>query len=49
LVEFESGALFDLVRAQDDLRELLGRPVDVVSLGGLLPRDEDIRQAAIWL
>ena len=50
LVEFESGSsLFDLVRLQDDLRALLARPVDVVSLGGLLPRDEDVRQDAIWL
>ena len=50
LVEFESGSsLFDLVRLQADLRALLSRPVDVVSLGGLLPRDEDVRQDAIWL
>ncbi len=50
LVEFESGSsLFDLVRLQDDLRALLSHPVDVVSLGGLLPRDEDVRQDAIWL
>lgn len=50
LVEFESGSsLIDLVRLQDDLRDLLVRPVDVVSLGGLLPRDEDVRQDAIWL
>jgi predicted nucleotidyltransferase len=50
LVEFEPGSsLFDLVRLQDELRELLGCPVDVVSLGGLLPRDEDVRRDAIWL
>lgn len=50
LVEFEPGSsLFDLVRLQDELRELLGYPVDVVSLGGLLPRDEDVRRDAIWL
>lgn len=50
LVEFESGSsLFDLVRLQEDLRALLGHPVDVVSLGGLLPRDDDVRQDAVWL
>lgn len=50
LVEFEPGSsLFDLVRLQDELRDLLGRPVDVVSLGGLLPRDDDVRQDAVWL
>ncbi len=50
LVEFESGSsLFDLVRVQDDLAELLGRKVDVMSLGALLPRDDDIRSDAIWL
>ncbi len=50
LVEFEPGSsLFDLVRLSDHLESLLGRRVDVVSLGGLLPRDSDIRQDAIWL
>lgn len=50
LVEFEAGSsLFDLVRLGDDLRVLLGRSVDVVSLGGLLPRDEDVRNEAVWL
>lgn len=50
LVEFEPGSsLFDLVRLQDDLRKLLGRPVDVISLGALLPRDDDVRRDAIWL
>jgi predicted nucleotidyltransferase len=50
LVEFEPGSsLFDLVRLQEGLRELLGHPVDVVSLGGLLPRDDDVRRDAIWL
>ncbi len=50
LVEFEQGSsLFDLVRLQDDLRALLDHPVDVVSLGGLLPRDEDVRRDAVWL
>ncbi len=50
LVEFEPGSsLFDLVRLSDHLESLLGRRVDVVSVGGLLPRDRDIRQDAIWL
>lgn len=50
LVEFESGSsLFDLVRLQRELTDLLGREVDVVSLGGLLPSDDDIRDEAIWL
>lgn len=50
LVEFESGSsLFDLLHIEDDLAELLGRPVDVVSLGGLKSRDRDIRGDAVWL
>lgn len=50
LVEFEPGSsLFDLVRLQDELRDRLGHQVDVVSLGGLLPRDADVRRDAIWL
>jgi predicted nucleotidyltransferase len=49
-VEFEEGSsLFDLMHIEDDLVEILGRDVDVVSLGGLLPRDRDIRADAIWL
>ena len=50
LVEFGPGAsLFDLVRIQLDAEELLGRRVDVVSLGGLLPEDDDVRQDAVAL
>ena len=50
LVEFEHGSsLFDLIHIEDDLAALLGRPVDVVSLGGLKPRDRDIRGDAVWL
>lgn len=50
LVEFEKGSsLFDLVRLQAELGKLLGTAVDVVSLGGLKPRDTDIRGDAIWL
>jgi uncharacterized protein len=48
LVEFESGSsLFDLLHIQDELQELLGRPVDVVSTGGLKPRDGHIRSEAV--
>jgi hypothetical protein len=50
LVEFGEGAsLFDLARLEMDLEQLLGRDVDVVSVGGLLPEDEDIRQDAVLL
>ena len=50
LVEFESGSsLFDLLHLQDELTELLGCPVDVVSLGGLKPRDAGIRREAVPL
>lgn len=50
LVEFEPGSsLFDLVHLQDALSELLGSPVDVVSVGGLKPGDDDIRREAIPL
>jgi predicted nucleotidyltransferase len=50
LVEFEPGSsLFDLVHLQDALSELLGCPVDVVSVGGLKPRDDHIRREAIPL
>lgn len=46
----EKGAsLFDLMHVEDELVLLLGRSVDVVSLGGLKPRDRDIRDEAIWL
>jgi hypothetical protein len=48
LVEFEPGAsLFDLMHLEDDLGELLGVPVDVVSVGGLRPRDDHIRREAV--
>jgi predicted nucleotidyltransferase len=50
LVDFEPGSsLFDLLHLQDDLSELLGVPVDVVSAGGLKPRDDQIRVEAIPL
>ncbi|HXH59300.1 nucleotidyltransferase family protein [Iamia sp.] len=50
LVEFEKGrSLFDLMHIEDDLASLLGCAVDVVALGGLKPRDGDIRSDAVWL
>jgi len=48
LVEFEKGSsLFDLLHLQDELQELLGRKVDVVSTGGLKKRDDHIRREAV--
>jgi uncharacterized protein len=48
LVEFEPGAsLLNLMSLQDDLEALLGCTVDVVSAGGLKPRDEHIRREAV--
>ena len=50
LVDFEDGSsLFDLQRVSEELAELLGREVDVVSTGGLKPRDEAILAEAIDL
>lgn len=50
LVDFErSSSLFDLMHLQDALEELLGRSVDVVSLGSLTSRDDHIREEAIPL
>lgn len=50
LVEFEPGSsLLDLLRLQDELSETLGRRVDVVSVGGLKPRDDHIRAEAVPL
>lgn len=45
LVTFAPGSsLFDLLHLQDELGELFGRPVDVVSAGGLKARDDHIRR-----
>ncbi|HAN70869.1 MAG TPA: nucleotidyltransferase, partial [Actinobacteria bacterium] len=45
LVEFGRGAsLVNLMNIQDDLEELLGCSVDVLSAGGLKSRDEHIRR-----
>ena len=50
LVDFERGSsLFDLLRLEHGLRELLGCNVDVVSAGALLDRDRGIRRDAIVL
>lgn len=48
LVEFEPGSsLFDLLHITEELEELLGVPVDVISAGGLKDRDDHIRREAI--
>jgi predicted nucleotidyltransferase len=50
LVEFEpESSLLDLLRLQDELTDMLGRPVDIVSVGGLKPRDDHIRAEAVPL
>lgn len=50
LVEFEDGSsLFDLMHLADELERILGCRVDVVSAGGLKPRDEHIRREAVPL
>ncbi|MBA3249097.1 MAG: nucleotidyltransferase family protein [Geodermatophilaceae bacterium] len=50
LVELAQGSsLFDLMRLEDDLTELLGCRIDVVSVGALLDRDDDIRADAVPL
>jgi uncharacterized protein len=48
LVEFEpKSSLLDLLHLQDDLSGLLRQPVDVVSAGGLRPRDNHIREESV--
>ena len=50
LVDFEPGSsLFDLLHISQELEELLGVPVDVVSVGGLKERDDHIRREAVPL
>jgi uncharacterized protein len=50
LVDFTPGSsLFDLIRLNRELEDLLGHPVDVVSLGGLKARDQAILEEAIDL
>ncbi len=48
LVDFEPGSsLFDLLHLARQLEGVLGRPVDVVSTGGLKPRDRHILDDAV--
>lgn len=50
LVDFLPGAtLLDQFRLQEDLREFLQTPVDVISRRALKPRDTDIREEALTL
>jgi uncharacterized protein len=50
LVDFAPGSsLFDLLRLNRELRQLLRRPVDVVSRGGLKARDRAILDEAVEL
>ena len=50
LVEFEGGSsLLDLLHIGEELEDLLGTPVDVVSVGGLKKRDRHIRSEALPL
>jgi hypothetical protein len=50
LVDFdEDSSLFDLVRLSRELEALLGRPVDVVSAGGLKSRDQLILAESVDL
>ena len=45
----EGASLFDLAGLQEDLRDLLGRDVDVISAGGLRDKHHSILQDAITL
>ena len=50
LVDFDrESSLFDLIRLTRELEELLGRPVDVISTGGLKERDTRIEAEAVDL
>jgi uncharacterized protein len=50
LVDFEPGSsLFDVLHLTTELEHLLGRNVDVVSTGGLKPRDRHILDEAVDL
>ena len=50
LVDFEQeSSLFDLMRLSRELEELLGRAVDVVSVGGLKSRDRAILAESVDL
>jgi len=50
LVTFDKeSSLLDSAALMNELEDFLGSPVDVVSMGGLKPRDSRIRQEAILL
>ena len=50
LVDMEKGAsLFDLIRIEMALEDLLPCRSDVISLGGLKRADADVRADAVWL
>ena len=50
IVEFEAGSsLFDLLHLEESLAALLGCDVDVVSVGGLKPRDKHLLRDAVPL
>lgn len=50
LVEFDpTSSLLDLIHLEEALGTLLGTRVDVISVGGLLDRDDDIRRDAVSL
>ena len=50
LVEFDpTSSLLDLIHLEEALGALLGTRVDVISVGGLLDRDDDIRRDAVTL
>ncbi|MGH8886682.1 MAG: nucleotidyltransferase domain-containing protein [Egibacteraceae bacterium] len=50
LVDFDHGrSVFDLLRIEHELTDLLGAPVQVVSSGGLRDRDQHVRQEAVPL
>ncbi|GIU92584.1 MAG: nucleotidyltransferase [Acidimicrobiia bacterium] len=50
LVEFEpESSLLDLIHLEEALCDLLGVDVDVISLGALLDRDDEIRSDAVTL
>jgi predicted nucleotidyltransferase len=50
LVDFDEGSsLFDLMHLSRELEELLGTSIDVVSSGGLKPRDQHILAEAVDL
>jgi predicted nucleotidyltransferase len=50
LVDFtEDSSLFDVMHMSEELQDVLGHPVDVVSAGGLKDSDRDILQDSVEL